>query len=129
MGSHSTLGVLVLVVLLQLKHAICDGPLQLRWMLKQKGFYGKPGGLVHAGIHGVGSLLMLLVFGLAPLPSVALAAADAAVHYHVDFAKETVVRRRAWTADSPYFWWALSADQLLHQFTYVGMSAVVAAVF
>lgn len=120
-----TLGVLGLLALLQFKHAICDGPLQTLWMLKEKGTYGKAGGLAHSGIHGAGSFLMLLVFGMGLVPSLLLAAADAVIHYHVDYAKETVVRKNAWSPDKPYFWWALIADQMLHHFTYLGMAAVI----
>lgn len=119
----TALAVLGLLALLQFKHAICDGPLQTLWMLKEKGIYGKPGGLAHSGIHGAGSLVMLLVFGMGLLPSLLLAAADAIVHYHVDYAKETVVRMKHWSPEKPYFWWALTADQMLHHFTYVGMAA------
>ncbi len=121
----TALGVLWLVALLQFKHAICDGPLQTLWMLKEKGIYGKAGGLAHAGIHGAGSLIMLLVFGMGLLPSLLLAAADALIHYHVDYAKESVVRKKDWSPDKPYFWWALTVDQMLHHFTYLGMAAVI----
>ena len=125
MGSVSALDILFLLLLLQVKHAVCDGPLQTLWMLREKGFYGKPGGLAHAGIHGLGSLMAFIVFGMAALPSLALALADSVVHYHVDFTKETVVRRNRWSADKPYFWWALTADQMVHQFTYVALAAAV----
>ncbi|HQF43225.1 MAG TPA: hypothetical protein PK073_09970, partial [Ignavibacteriaceae bacterium] len=43
--------------MLQLKHSVFDGPLQLRWMLRDKGSYRKPGGLSHAGLHGIGTIV------------------------------------------------------------------------
>ena len=115
-------GILLLLVFLQVKHALCDGPLQSLWMIEEKGHYGRRGGLIHAAIHGAGSLAALLLFGVAAVPALALAAADLVVHYHIDFAKESLVRRRGWTQDRSAFWWALMADQMCHQFTYLALA-------
>ncbi|MFN4142517.1 DUF3307 domain-containing protein [Aestuariivirga sp.] len=125
MESVSPAGLLLLLALLQLKHALCDGPLQTRRMVAAKGRYGSPGGLAHAGLHGAGSLLALLAFGMAALPVLVLAAADAVIHYHTDFAKESVVRRAGWTPENTYFWWAMTTDQLVHQLTYLAMALAV----
>jgi hypothetical protein len=128
MADVSPSGILFLLVLLQLKHAACDGPLQTQRMLKDKGFYGRRGGIEHAGLHGAGSLLALIVFGMAALPAILLAAADAVIHYHVDFTKETMVRQNLWTQDRPVYWWALMADQMFHHFTYLALAFVVTAI-
>ena len=125
MAATSALGILGLVLLLQIKHAICDGPLQVGWMLRQKGQYGQPGGLAHAAIHAAGTLAVLLVFGVAAGAAAVLALIDGAIHYHIDFAKENIVRRSGWTPSAPYFWWALTADQMFHQITYTGLAAAV----
>lgn len=95
-------------------------------MLRDKGFYGRRGGFAHAGLHGVGSFAVLLMTGFASGLSLGLAVFDALVHYHVDYAKESLVRRKEWTAEQSYFWWALTADQMCHQFTYLAMAAVIA---
>jgi Protein of unknown function (DUF3307) len=121
-------GILLLLAMLQLKHAVCDGLLQTQGMLKDKGQYGRPGGFAHAGLHGTGSLVVFLLFGIGALPAVLLAAADALIHYHVDFAKETMVRRNGWSQDKPVYWWVLMADQMLHQFTYLGLSFAVTTI-
>ena len=121
MGSVSAYGILALLALLQVKHAIGDGPLQTSRMVHEKGFYGLRGGLLHATVHDAGTLLALLVFGLA----LALAAAEAVVHYHVDFFKESLARRKGWTQDKPVFWWALMADQMIHQLTYLAIAFAV----
>lgn len=121
MGSVSAYGILALLALLQVKHAIGDGPLQTSRMVHEKGFYGLRGGLLHAAVHDAGTLLALLVFGLA----LALAAAEAVVHYHVDFFKESLARRKGWTQDKPVFWWALMADQMIHQLTYLAIAFAV----
>jgi hypothetical protein len=118
------LSFITLLLLLQLKHAVADGPLQTLWMLKEKGHYGRSGGIAHAGIHGAGAAIVLFACDMAAPIAIALAAGDAILHYHVDFAKETLVRRLDWTNDKPMFWWALQGDQLLHQFTYVAMTVL-----
>jgi hypothetical protein len=125
MESVSAYGILALLALLQVKHAIGDGPLQTSRMVHEKGLYGKRGGLVHAAIHGTGTLLALLLFGLALLPALVLAAAEAVVHYHVDFFKESLARRNGWTQDKAVFWWALMGDQLMHQLTYLAIAFAV----
>jgi len=125
METISPEGILLLLVLFQIKHALGDGPLQTTRMVKEKGFYGQPGGFLHAGIHGVGSLLALLVFGMAALPALLLAAAEAVVHYHIDFVKESIARRNGWTQDKPAFWWALMGDQMMHQLTYLAIAYAV----
>jgi hypothetical protein len=121
----SAYGILALLALLQVKHAIGDGPLQTSRMVHEKGFYGLRGGLLHAAVHGAGTLLALLIFGLALLPALVLAAAEAVVHYHVDFFKESLARRNGWTQDKPVFWWALMADQMTHQLTYLAIAYAV----
>jgi hypothetical protein len=125
MATPTALGMLGLLLLFQVKHAVFDGPLQLGWMVKQKGFYGRPGGLIHAGLHGIGSFAVLLIFGIPAMLAIALSATDAVVHYHVDFGKETVVRRNGWTPGVPQFWWALTTDQMFHQVTYLALAAAV----
>ena len=111
--------VLLIVGALQVKHFICDGPLQTRDMVQAKGHYGRPLGLLHAFIHALGTLIVLAGFGIA-LPQVfLLGLLDFVIHYHVDFSKETVVRKAGWTPSQAQFWWALSADQMVHQLTYL----------
>jgi hypothetical protein len=115
----------ILLVLLQIKHFICDGPLQTRDMVRAKGHYGRWLGIVHALVHGAGTLVVLMVFGV-PLAAVAmLSALDVLIHYHVDFSKEALVRRKGWTTAEAKFWWALAADQGLHQLTYLLLAFLV----
>ena len=111
--------ILLLVAVLQVKHFICDGPLQTRAMVESKGHYGRPLGLLHAFIHGVGTVLVLAGFGFATATVLLLSLLDFAIHYHVDFTKENVVRKAGWTPAQGPFWWALSADQTAHQLTYL----------
>jgi Protein of unknown function (DUF3307) len=110
---------LLLIVMLQLKHAVCDGPLQTLRMVQDKSHYGRPHGLLHAAIHGGGTLLVLLLVGLPVQMAGSLALTDAILHYHIDFTKENIVKKAGWKTDSGPFWWALTTDQTLHHMTYV----------
>lgn len=115
---------IILLVLFQAKHFICDGPLQTTAMVRDKGHYGRWLGFKHAGIHGVGTLVVLLLAAVAPVTALMLALADFALHYHIDFSKEQIVRRAGWSTTNPPFWWSLSADQMLHQLTYILLAAL-----
>jgi Protein of unknown function (DUF3307) len=109
--------VLLLLLALQIKHVICDGPLQTPRMVREKSAYGKPHGLLHALVHVAGCAVVLGVWGL-PLPLVAgLAGLDGIIHYHVDYAKENVVKAMGWGPAHGPFWWAIIADQALHHMT------------
>jgi len=125
MSAPSALEILVLVLLLQLKHAAFDGPFQTRWMIDGKGRFGSLPGITHAALHAAGSLVALLLFGLPAAFAAILALADGLIHYHVDFAKEWLVQRQRWTVRDSYFWWTLAADQTLHHITYIVMAAIV----
>ena len=115
---------ILLLVLFQAKHFICDGPLQTSAMVQDKGHYGRWLGIKHAGIHGLGTLVVMLVASVAPLFAVVFALVDFLLHYHIDFSKEQVVRRQGWTTATPQFWWSLSADQVLHQVSYILLAAL-----
>jgi hypothetical protein len=109
--------VLLLLVALQIKHVICDGPMQTLRMVKDKSVYGKTFGLMHGVVHVVGCLLVLLLFGLPITLAASLALLDGVIHYHIDFAKENIVKRMNWGySDGPY-WWAIITDQTLHHMT------------
>ena len=104
--------------LLFVKHFICDFPLQAYpWMYRNKGTYCHPGGITHASIHGVGSLIVLAPFiGLIAL---IYATIDMLVHYHIDWAKMNISTHYDLQPDnSERFWILLGFDQLLHHITY-----------
>jgi Protein of unknown function (DUF3307) len=122
MESALAVHVLVLLALLQVKHFICDGPLQTASMVRDKGHYGRWLGISHAGIHGLGTALALFIGGLSWRTAIGLAVLDVVLHYHIDFFKEQAVRRAGWTVSTAQFWWSLSADQALHQMTYLGLA-------
>ena len=110
---------LLVVAFLQLKHFICDGPLQTLAMVKSKSIYGAPLGILHSALHGLGTGLVLLIAAFSPIVAIGLAVLDFAIHYHVDFIKENIIKYFGWNTNNAPFWWALSADQTLHQLTYL----------
>ena len=109
------------LLLLFIKHFICDFPLQkYAWLYRNKGTYLHPGGLVHAGIHGIASWLIFVYLGIQNAYIYALA--DFLVHYHVDWAKMNLNAKLDLKPDnSEWFWILLGFDQLLHHLTYFGM--------
>jgi hypothetical protein len=104
--------------LLFIKHFICDFPLQANpWLYRNKGTYMHPGGIAHAGIHALGTLLVLAPF-IGSL-SMFYAALDMLVHYHIDWAKMNISKRYDLQPNnSERFWILLGFDQLLHHITY-----------
>ncbi len=109
--------ILLMLLALQIKHVLCDGPLQTLRMVKDKAFYGKPHGLLHGLIHCAGSFIIFVMWGLPLVSAVGLALLDGVIHYHIDFTKENVVKAMGWSyADGPY-WWAIITDQTLHHMT------------
>jgi hypothetical protein len=122
--------VLLLLLLLVLKHFICDFVVQTQYQLRYKGIYGHPAGLLHAGLHATGSAAVLIGLGVAGLLSISIAllaallAAEFVLHYHIDWGKEQVVKPFVEEQGTAY-WAIFGFDQFLHQATYVAMAYVV----
>lgn len=121
--------VLVILFGLQAKHFLFDFVFQSDWQVRNKGHYGHPGGLVHSGLHAVGTLVVMalaVLFGaVGILTALSLAVADFLIHYHIDWVKAQLSRRMKLTPDRHAFWIALGADQAAHQLTYLGLMAAL----
>ncbi|EAQ24429.1 MULTISPECIES: DUF3307 domain-containing protein [unclassified Roseovarius] len=115
------------LILFQIKHYLADFQLQTGWMAANKGRYGHPSGVLHAGLHGAFSLPILLWFGLTWKFSLGLAIAETVLHYHIDWAKSRAVRQNGVDDADPRFWHYLGLDQAAHQLTYVALFAIVAS--
>jgi hypothetical protein len=115
---------ILLLVLLFTKHYIVDFPLQKPYQWQNKGTYGHMGGILHAGLHGIGTLLILVFFTEFQL-ALFLAMTDAIVHYHIDWAKMNLNNKFGYTPADEEFWWLLGLDQLLHSLTYILIARVV----
>jgi hypothetical protein len=127
---------LFLLIALLVKHYVADIVLQTNWMALNKGTWLHPGGLVHAALHGLGTLLVLgllqpftqqswLSLGL-------LVVLETIVHYLIDYTKMNLDRRTQWSQlvttngqvtgrliTSKFYYWALVGDQCLHFATYL----------
>lgn len=116
---------IAILIILQVKHFLCDYPLQTRYQVLNKGTYLHPGGIIHSATH---ALLTMPVFLIA-VPTFALGAAivvgEFLIHYHIDWSKEQIIRRNGWSATQRQFWWAIGADQLLHHLTYLVIAALL----
>lgn len=106
------------LLLLFVKHFICDFPLQANpWLYRNKGTYLHPGGIVHASIHGIGTLLVLNPF--IGSMSITFALIDMVIHYHIDWTKMNLAKHYdLQPQNSENFWILLGFDQLLHHMTY-----------
>ena len=122
-GQIALVGILILLF----KHLVFDFFLQTSYQYRNKGIYGHPGGILHAGLHALGTTPVFLWIA----PSKALAAAiivgEFVVHYHLDWTKDQVNKRLKLTADDARFWWTLGVDQFLHDATYVAIVALLMA--
>jgi hypothetical protein len=112
------------VAYLMAKHFVADFALQSTFQVRTKGIYGHPGGLLHAGIHIVFTAPVFLLIRPSLVLGLAILAAEYVIHYHVDWSKEQILKRRGWTTADGGYWILLGIDQLLHGWTYV---AIVAA--
>lgn len=114
------------LVILQLKHFLCDFVLQAPYQFLNKGKYGHPGGIIHAGLHAITSTPIFFLITPSWLLGLAIVTGEFIVHYHVDWLKEQTVKRKQWIFPQAEFWWTFGTDQALHQFTYIAIMAVLA---
>ena len=123
--SETVQTLIAVLAILQIKHFLCDFPLQTLYQLRNKGNYLHPGGVLHAGQH---ALLTTAAFVVAP-PSFSLGLTIVVVefllHYHIDWTKEQLLRRNGWQTTQNAFWWALGADQMIHHLTYLAIGALL----
>ena len=114
--------VLIAMTYLLVKHLFADFLLQTETQRRTKGDYGASGGLTHALTH---IILTAPVFfflpAIGPGAIAVLLAGEFALHYHIDWTKEQLLRRNNWSLTDYAFWWALGVDQLAHGLTYVAL--------
>jgi len=114
---HATLAAMLYLLA---KHAVADFFLQNELIYSQKGIYGAPGGIIHALIHVALTAPVFLLFpgGGWELATIILFC-EFLVHYHIDWAKEQIVRAFRWKFADRAYWCALGLDQFLHGLTYI----------
>lgn len=124
--SHQVQVILLVLLILQVKHYICDFVVQSDYQYANKGKYGHPGGLIHAGLHALGTLAAFLVITPSPAVGAAIVVGEFLTHYHVDWTKQQLIGRRRWKFPQAEFWWTFGADQVVHQCTYLAIAAALA---
>jgi hypothetical protein len=111
--------IVLLLTFFALKHFVVDFILQRKYQYSNKGTYGHPGGILHAGLHGLGTVATLWIFA-DPVWCIMMALFDSVAHYHIDWAKTNLNAKMGWSANThEEFWWLLGLDQLLHSLTYI----------
>jgi hypothetical protein len=118
--------VILLLFLFGIKHFICDFLLQTDYMVKTKGIYGARGGIQHAMLHAVFTLVISVFFVTYVNLAILMAIFDGVVHYHIDWAKQKL--NRGLTPADRMFWVWFGADQCLHYLTYIAIIGVLLGV-
>lgn len=107
----------LLLIVFQLKHFICDYPLQGTYMLgKLRATNWALPLAAHAAVHATATFLIAIWFSLHL--AIILAIADFILHFTIDRLKASPNIGGRFKPDQPYFWWALGADQMAHHFTH-----------
>jgi hypothetical protein len=115
------LTVLTAILLFQAKHFVCDFVIQPYAMVVKKGIYAHPLGLLHAGLHCLGSIPALLMLTGAISMIAPLLAVEFLVHYHTDWLKAQIDSRLALDNRSTLHWVIFGLDQFIHGATNLGM--------
>ena len=117
--------VLVFCAIFQIKHFFCDYIFQNRYML---GKFKDSGWLLplscHCAIHSV--FTFVLIF---PTESITLAIKlslfDFVCHFVMDRIKAGKTWLGRWHHQSPFFWWTLGLDQMVHHLTHYAIIYVL----
>lgn len=105
--------IFLILILLQIKHFVCDYPLQNTYMLqkanKEKWIYPL---VLHSLVHSIGTFIVFIWFN--SKFAICFALLDFIFHFIVDRLKASPNIGNRWGIDKPYFWWALGLDQMAH---------------
>lgn len=120
----SAYAILTLLLALQVKHFICDYPLQRHGARKGSAVPSEwvPDLAEHCAVHAVGSILCFLWFGWAFALQVAII--DFAAHAVVDRLKAHKSIGGRWAPSQKMFWMALGFDQFAHHVINLAFVAV-----
>ncbi len=114
----SIASVFTLLIIFQIKHFICDFPLQREYMLRKTkaGWDFVPPLALHCAVHAVFTFCIVMIFK----PQLWwLAGVDFIIHFTMDRIKSGPrYLGRFNDRDKPGFWNALGFDQMIHHFTH-----------
>lgn len=104
---------LLLLFLFQIKHFICDYPLQNTYMLGKMKSTGWIKPLAsHSAVHSLGTIF--IVSWINPILAIILGVTDFILHFIVDRLKASPNLGGRFKPEQQYFWWALGLDQMAH---------------
>lgn len=118
---ETSIAILVFFALLQVKHLFADFYFQTATMLEGRENYFHKGRCIHATIHILCTIPVLLLMGTTASGIILLCVLEWIIHFHIDWAKARYTLDRQLTPQDAGFWHAMGADQALHHFTYIGM--------
>ena len=110
---------LLFLLCLQIKHVLIDYVLQTQEQIHNNGTFGNWVGFTHSLEHGLGTLLVVLMFGYADAPLSLLFGIplmDVFVHYVIDWTKMNFGCK---DMSNKLFWWHMGIDQFSHQVCYL----------
>lgn len=117
--------IFILLVIFQVKHFICDFPLQREYMLKKMmpGWEFVPPLALHCSVHAVMTLMIVMVYN----PALWFCALiDFATHFIMDRIKSgPKYLGRYHDRDKSGFWNALGFDQMVHHLTHLGIIWII----
>lgn len=111
------LDMFMLFICFQIKHFMCDYPLQNTWMALGKGKQNdwvKPL-LAHSGVH---AFCTLIIVSIVNVNFWWLAIVDFIIHFTMDRIKASPNILNRFTPQQNYFWWCLGFDQMVHHLTH-----------
>ena len=110
--------IFILLIAFQVKHFLCDYPLQTEFMLGKSKLDGWVLPLQqHCIVHATGTLLILgFLTDISYI--VAYAFLDFTLHFIMDRVKASPNILGRFKSDNKYFWWALGGDQAWHHLTH-----------
>jgi hypothetical protein len=111
--------VFILLGMLFIKHWYVDFVNQSMDEVASKGNYGEWLGIRHSLKQGIGTFLVFFLTDVMLFDCIIMGAIDFILHYHIDWAKININRKRNYTVEMPEFWKWLGADQLAHSITYL----------
>lgn len=114
-----SLAVLLLLLLFQFKHLICDYILQVYWRwplgkFSQDGKVWVPSLAWHSAIQGAGTAFVAALWGSPWSLLLALSMVDTGTHFMIDRVKASPSLLGRWGTGSPHFWATLGLDQFAH---------------
>lgn len=112
--------VIVILILFELKHFLCDWVFQTEYMAAGKcRLHGWLMPLLsHAGLHAVGTFAVMLIVSRSIRVAAFLAVFDLICHFTIDRIKSSPNMFGTYKTQDRWFWILLGADQAAHHLTY-----------